>query len=99
MSTRQARFNARQRKLRRALGLCQSCGKPKPCGTPYCGRNAERTRERQKLYMRKRRAGAQEHAVYLKWLTQMRNEQAQDESEEHYCLGEAGNTMIYERSK
>jgi hypothetical protein len=96
MSTRQAAYNRRRHRLRRMFRLCTQCGQPMPCGRKYCGRNAERTRERQKLLMRKRRAAAKKHAVYLKWLTQIRNEQAQDESGQRYCPGEAGNTMIYE---
>ena len=56
MTTRQAKFNKRQRDIRRTLGLCQSCGKRKPCGNPHCGRNPDRRRAQQAALMRKRRA-------------------------------------------
>jgi len=56
MSTRQAEFNKRQRAQRRKLGLCQQCGRKKPCGNKHCGRNADRRRAQQAALMRRRRA-------------------------------------------
>lgn len=55
MSTRQAKYEARRRRMRRTLGLCQKCGAPKPCGRAYCGRNAEARRIYQRNLMRERR--------------------------------------------